>query len=126
MAGKRKTNPAGSTNSFRGDVLRVLGALKVATTDQIQRIGAPHLSFRHADKPTPSEQKAARTASHTGALSDMRKHGLSENGGSTETGDKLRNLTLKGFRLLPMSWGARRGRGAPLRAARAPAGPPTR
>ncbi|MFJ3439363.1 replication-relaxation family protein [Streptomyces cyaneofuscatus] len=97
MAGKRKTNPAGSTNSYRADVLRVLGALKVATADQIQRISAPHLTFRHADKPTPSKQKQARTASHTGALSDMRKHGLSENGGSTETGDTLRNLTLKGL-----------------------------
>ncbi|MEU9064954.1 replication-relaxation family protein [Streptomyces sp. NPDC048430] len=97
MAGKRKNNPAGSTNSYRGDVLRVLGALKVATADQIQRIGAPHLTFRHADKPTPSKQKQARTASHTGALSDMRKHGLSENGGSTETGDSLRNLTFKGL-----------------------------
>ncbi|GGY78519.1 hypothetical protein GCM10010342_77590 [Streptomyces anulatus] len=31
MAGMRKTNPAGSTNSYRSDVLRVLGALKVAT-----------------------------------------------------------------------------------------------
>ncbi|MGF0167597.1 replication-relaxation family protein [Streptomyces koyangensis] len=97
MAGKRKTNPAGSTNSYRGDVLRVLGALKVATTDQIQRIGAPHLTFRHADKPTPSKRKQARTASHTAALSDMRGHGLSENGGSTETGDALRNLTPKGL-----------------------------
>ncbi|WP_239569327.1 replication-relaxation family protein [Streptomyces sp. G44] len=96
MAGKRMTNPAGSTNSYHGDVLRVLGALKVATADQIQRIGAPHLTFRHADKPTPSKRKQARTASHTGALSDMRKHGLSENGGSTERGDTLRNLTLKG------------------------------
>ncbi|MBB1244523.1 replication-relaxation family protein [Streptomyces durbertensis] len=97
MAGKRKNNPAGSTNSYRGDVLRVLGALKVATTDQIQRIGAPHLTFRHADKPTPSKQKQARTASHTAALSDMRKHGLSANGGSVETGDALRNLTHKGL-----------------------------
>ncbi|WP_327372403.1 replication-relaxation family protein [Streptomyces sp. NBC_01216] len=97
MAGKRKTNPAGSTNNYRGDVLRVLGALKVATADQIQRIGAPHLTHRHADKETPSKQKQARTASHTGALSDMRKHGLSENGGSTETGDSLRNLTTKGL-----------------------------
>lgn len=97
MAGKGITNPAGSTNSYRGDVLRVLGALKVATADQIQRIGAPHLTFRHADKETPSKQKQARTASHTGALSDMRKHGLSENGGSTETGDSLRNLTPKGL-----------------------------
>ncbi|GGU12081.1 replication-relaxation family protein [Streptomyces lateritius] len=97
MVGKRKNNPAGSTNSYRGDVLRVLGALKVATADQIQRIGAPHLSFRHADKEPPSKQKQARTASHTGALSDMRKHGLSENGGSTETGDSLRNQTTKGL-----------------------------
>ncbi|MEU1321246.1 hypothetical protein [Streptomyces tibetensis] len=76
-------------------MLRVLGALKVATADGIQRIGAPYLTVRHADKETPSKQKQARTASHTGALSDMRKHGLSENGGSTETGDSLRNLTLK-------------------------------
>ncbi|WP_406415202.1 replication-relaxation family protein [Streptomyces sp. NBC_00873] len=97
MAGKRKNNPAGSTNGFRGDVLRVLGVLKVATADQIQRIGAPHLSFRHTDKKTLSEQKTARTASHTGALSDMRKHNLAENGGSTETGERLRNLTAKGL-----------------------------
>lgn len=97
MAGKRKTNPAGSTNSFRGDLLRVLGALKVDTADQVQRIGAPHLSFRHTDKETPSKQKQARTALHTGALSDMRKHGLTENGGSTTTGERLRNLTLKGL-----------------------------
>lgn len=97
MAGKRNENPAGSTNSFRGDVLRVLGVLKVATADQIQRIGAPHLNHRHTDKKTPSEQKQARTASHTGALSDLRKHGQSENGGSTSTGESLRNLTPKGL-----------------------------
>ncbi|MEW2373384.1 replication-relaxation family protein [Streptomyces sp. NPDC006656] len=97
MASKRITNPAGSTNNYRGDVLRVLGVLKVATADQIQRIGAPHLTFRHADKESPSKQKQARTASHTGALSDMRKHGLSENGGSTVAGDSLRNLTPKGL-----------------------------
>ncbi|MFD3939910.1 replication-relaxation family protein [Streptomyces sp. NPDC058611] len=97
MAGKRVTNPAGSSNGLRGDVLRVLGALKVATADQIQRIGAPHLNHRHTDKKTPSEQKTARTAAHTGALCDMRKHGLSETGGRTETGDSLRNLTPKGL-----------------------------
>jgi hypothetical protein len=97
MAGKRKNNPAGSTNNYRGDVLRVLGVLKVATVEQIQQISAPHLTFRHADKPTPSKRKQARTASHTAALSDMRGHGLSENGGSTETGDALRNLTTKGL-----------------------------
>ncbi|MFI0915566.1 hypothetical protein [Streptomyces abikoensis] len=97
MAGKRITNPAGSTNDLRGDVLRVLGVLKVATADQIQRICAPHLSYRHTTKPTPSEQKTARTASHTGALSDMRKHGLAENGGTTKAGERLRNLTTKGL-----------------------------
>ena len=97
MAGKRKTNPAGSTNNLRGDVLRALGALKVATADQIQRIGAPHLTYRHMDRGSPSEQKTARTASHTGALADMRKHGLSETGGSTTAGERLRNLTLKGL-----------------------------
>ncbi|MEU5137926.1 replication-relaxation family protein [Streptomyces californicus] len=106
MAGTRKTNPAGSTNSYRADVLHVLGTLKVATADQIQRISAPHLTFRHADKPTPSKRKQARTASHTGALSDMRGHGLSENGGSTETGDTLRSLTSKG--LEAASWELRR------------------
>ncbi|MGA5364227.1 replication-relaxation family protein [Streptomyces purpurascens] len=97
MAGKRKENPGGSSNNLRGDVLRVLGVLKVATAEQIQRIGVPHLSYRHTDKPTPSKRKQARTASHTGALSDMRKHNLAENGGSTETGDRLRNLTTKGL-----------------------------
>ncbi|MEV1049033.1 hypothetical protein [Streptomyces sp. NPDC049916] len=75
----------------------MLGTLKVATADQIQRISSPHLTFRHADKPIPSKQKQARTALHTGALSDMRKHGLLENGGSTDTGDTLRNLTSKGL-----------------------------
>lgn len=94
MAGMRESNPAGSTNSFRSDVLTVLGVLKVATAEQIQRIGAPHLNHRHADKTTPSKRKQARTASHTGALSDLRKRNLSENGGSTETGDSLRNLTI--------------------------------
>ncbi|MFJ5221088.1 replication-relaxation family protein [Streptomyces sp. NPDC088354] len=98
MAGKRKANPAGSSNDLRGDVLDVLGVLKVATTDQIQRITAPRtLSFRHTLKKTPSEQKTARTAAHAGALSDLRRHGLSENGGTTNGAETLRNLTLKGL-----------------------------
>ncbi|WP_327309110.1 replication-relaxation family protein [Streptomyces sp. NBC_01298] len=97
MTGKRVTNPAGSSNSLRGDVLRVLGALKVATADQIQRISAPHLNHRHTDKKTLSEQKTARTAAHNGALADMRKHNQSETGGVAATGDRLRNLTLKGL-----------------------------
>ncbi|MFJ3251163.1 replication-relaxation family protein [Streptomyces sp. NPDC086782] len=98
MAGKREENPAGSSNNLRGDVLRVLGVLKVATVEQIQQIAAPHLSYRHSDKPTPSKRKQARTASHTGALSDLRKHGLAENGGQIPDGDTLRNLTPMGLK----------------------------
>ncbi|MFF9490231.1 replication-relaxation family protein [Streptomyces sp. NPDC014676] len=98
MAGKREENPAGSSNNLRGDVLRVLGVLKVATVEQIQQIAAPHLSYRHTDKPTPSKRKQARTASHTGALSDLRKHGLAENGGQIPGGDTLRNLTPMGLK----------------------------
>ncbi|MFB7293597.1 replication-relaxation family protein [Actinacidiphila glaucinigra] len=97
MAGKRKANPAGSSNGLRGDVLRVLGVLKVATTDQIQRIAAPHQSFRHTTKETASEQKTARTAAHAGALSDLRKQGLTENGGTTKGAETLRNLTPAGL-----------------------------
>lgn len=98
MTGKRKANPAGSSNDLRGDVLRVLGVLKVATTDQIQRIAAPHLSFRHTLKKTPAEQKTARTAAHAGALSDLRRHGLAENGGTTKGAETLRNLTPAGLK----------------------------
>ncbi|MBK3521020.1 MULTISPECIES: hypothetical protein [Streptomyces] len=97
MAGERETNPAGSTKTLLGDVLCVLGALKVATADQIQRIGAPHLSHRYTGKPTASKRKQARTASHTAVLSGMRRHGLVENGGSTQAGDRLRNLAPKGL-----------------------------
>ncbi|GGV91768.1 replication-relaxation family protein [Streptomyces massasporeus] len=98
MAGKREENPAGSSNNLRGDVLRVLGVLKVATVEQIQQISAPHLSYRHTDKPTSSKRKQARTGAHTGALSDLRKHGLAENGGQLPGGDTLRNLTPMGLK----------------------------
>ncbi|MFF8931532.1 hypothetical protein ACF1AO_30185 [Streptomyces longwoodensis] len=98
MAGKREENPVGSSNNLRGDVLRVLGVLKVATVEQIQQISAPHLSYRHSDKPTPAKRKQARTASHTGTLSDLRKHGLAENGGQLRGGDRLRNLTRMGLK----------------------------
>jgi hypothetical protein len=98
MAGKREENPAGSSNNLRGDVLRVLGVLKVATVEQIQQIAAPHMSYRHTDKEKPSERKQARTASHLGALSDLRKHGLAENGGKISGGDTLRNLTPMGLK----------------------------
>ncbi|MET9429631.1 hypothetical protein [Streptomyces sp. NPDC003036] len=104
MAGKREENPAGSSNNLRGDVLRVLGVVKVATVEQIQQIAAPHLSYRHTDKPTPSKRKQARTASHTGALSDLRKHGLAENGGQIPGGDRLRNGTFPTSYARPRSY----------------------
>ncbi|MFJ4526356.1 hypothetical protein ACIP4Y_36535 [Streptomyces sp. NPDC088810] len=72
--------------------------LKVATVEWIQQISAPHKSYRHTDKKTPSERKQARTASHLGAFSDLRKHGLVENGGKTSGGDTLRNLTPMGLK----------------------------
>ncbi|MEU4262702.1 hypothetical protein ACYCCF_31350 [Streptomyces argenteolus] len=72
-----------------------------------QRIGAPHLSFRRTDKEPPSKQKQARTCSPTGALSDMRKHGLSEIASSTKADDSLRNLTTRAFRPPPTRCGAR-------------------
>ncbi|MGW1185679.1 replication-relaxation family protein [Streptomyces drozdowiczii] len=93
----RKSNAAGSTNTVRADVLRVLGVLKVATTDQIQRIAMPHLNHRHSDKATPAKRKTARTATHTAALADLRTHRLAATGGSTSTGEALRHLTLKGL-----------------------------
>ncbi|MFE7401877.1 replication-relaxation family protein [Streptomyces sp. NPDC057557] len=56
------------------------------------------MSYRHTDKDKPSKRKQARTASHTGALSDLRKHGLAENGGQISGGDTLRNLTPMGLK----------------------------
>ncbi|MFF0630245.1 replication-relaxation family protein [Streptomyces sp. NPDC004296] len=97
MAGKRKANEAGSTNDLRGDVLRVLGVLKVATADQIQRLSSPHLSFRHTLKDTAALRKEARTASHRGAANDLRRHGLSIDGGRTRGGEEVRLLTAAGL-----------------------------
>ncbi|MGZ2360970.1 replication-relaxation family protein [Streptomyces sp. 372A] len=119
-AGRRTSNAAGSTNTARADVLRVLGALKVATTDQIQRIAMPHLNHRHTGKPTAAKRKAARTATHTAALADLRTHCLAANGGSTSTGETLRHLTPKGLevaatelqRPLPEMGATARGAGA--------------
>ncbi|MEU0061718.1 hypothetical protein ABZ035_36130, partial [Streptomyces sp. NPDC006334] len=95
MAGKRYENPAGSSSNLRGDVLRVRGVLK-----------------RHTDTEKPSERKQARTASHLGALSDLRTHGLAKNGGKISGGDTLRNLTPMDGRRPPTSWGGRAGSGA--------------
>ncbi|MEU2065202.1 replication-relaxation family protein [Streptomyces sp. NPDC013455] len=97
MAGKRKENEAGSSNDLRADVLRVLGVLKVATADQIQRLSSPHLTYRHTTKLTAAKQKEARTASHRAAVNDLRRHGLAVDGGRTRGGEETRLLTKDGL-----------------------------
>ncbi|MFE9679539.1 replication-relaxation family protein [Streptomyces sp. NPDC006259] len=97
MAGKRKANEAGSSTGLRGDVLRALGVLKAATADQIQRLSSPHLTYRHTTKETAALRKEARTASHRGALNDLRRHGLSVDGGRTRGGEEVRLLTKDGL-----------------------------
>ncbi|WP_328551070.1 hypothetical protein [Streptomyces sp. NBC_00358] len=97
MAGKRKENEAESSNDLRADVLRVLGVLKGATADQIQRLSLPHLAYRHTTKPTPAKQKEARTASHRAAANDLRRHGLAVDGGRTRGGEEVRLLTAAGL-----------------------------
>jgi hypothetical protein len=71
--------------------------MKVATADQIQRATLRHLTYRHTTKSTEAKRKEARTASHRGALADLRKHGLTLDGGSTRTGERLRLLTPQGL-----------------------------
>ncbi|MGW2050826.1 replication-relaxation family protein [Streptomyces sp. NPDC001858] len=97
MAGRRKANEAGSSNGLRADVLCVLGVLKAATADQIQRLAAPHLTYRHTTKKTPAARKEARTASHRGAANDLRRHGLAVDGGRTRGGEEVRLLTAAGL-----------------------------
>ncbi|MDX3748731.1 replication-relaxation family protein [Streptomyces sp. AK08-02] len=97
MTGKRKANEAGSSNGLRADVLCVLGVLKVATADQIQRLASPHLTYRHTLKKTAAVRKEARTASHRGAANDLRRHGLSVDGGRTRGGEEVRLLTAAGL-----------------------------
>lgn len=97
MTGKRKENEAGSSNDLRADVLRVLGVLKVATADQIQRRSSPPLTYRHTTKPTPARQKEAGTASHRAAANDLRRHGLAVDGGRTWGGEETRLLTKDGL-----------------------------
>ncbi|GAA1149156.1 replication-relaxation family protein [Streptomyces javensis] len=97
MASKRKANEAGSSNDLRGDVLRVLGVLKVATADQIQRLCLPHLTYRHTTKPTAAKQKEARTASHRAAANDLRRQGQLLDGGRTKRGEEVRILTAAGL-----------------------------
>lgn len=107
MAEKRITISAGSTNNFRGDVLRVLGALKVATADQIQRIGAPHLNHRHTGKKTPSKRKQARTASHTGALRLAQARPLARTAAPPARGSRCGTRPSRAWKPPPTSWDAR-------------------
>ncbi|MGW9499009.1 replication-relaxation family protein [Streptomyces prasinus] len=97
MAGKRKENEAGSSNDLRADALRVLGVLKVATADQIQRLSLPHLTYQHTTKPTVAKRKEARAASHRAAVNDLRRHGLAVDGGRTRGGEETRLLTKDGL-----------------------------
>ncbi|MFD5820258.1 replication-relaxation family protein [Streptomyces sp. NPDC127038] len=97
MADRRTENEANSSNDLRADVLRVLGVLKVATADQIQRLSLPHLTYRHTTKPTRAKQKEARTASHRAAANDLRRHGLVIDGGRTRGGEEVRLLTAAGL-----------------------------
>ncbi|MER5852502.1 hypothetical protein ABT126_37290 [Streptomyces sp. NPDC002012] len=78
-------------------MLRVLGVLKVAIADHIQRLASPHLTYRHTLKDTAAKRKEARTASHRGAANDLRRHGLSVDGGRTRGGGEVRLLTKDGL-----------------------------
>lgn len=97
MSSRRVTNPSGSSNALRADVLRVLGVVKVATADQIQRLAAPHLSYRHTGKPTDAARKEARTRPHRAAATDLKRHGLVVEAGHSRAGEKLWSLTPAGL-----------------------------
>ncbi|MFJ3235939.1 hypothetical protein [Streptomyces sp. NPDC086787] len=70
---KRKANEAGSSTGHRADALRVLGVLKAATADQIQRLSSPHLTYRHTTKETAAKRKEARTVSVVRALTSGKR-----------------------------------------------------
>ncbi|MFF6953046.1 hypothetical protein ACFZAD_30955 [Streptomyces iakyrus] len=71
-------------------------------------MSSPHLTYRHTLKKTAAERKEARTASHRGALNDLRRHGLSVDGGRTRGGEEVRLLTT-GWPPLASSWTGGRG-----------------
>ncbi|MFH8385522.1 hypothetical protein ACH4E7_32075 [Kitasatospora sp. NPDC018058] len=70
-------NPSGSTTSLRADVLAVLGVLKVATADQLQRLL----------RPGATSNKAIRQA-----LGDVALHGLVASDGTTAAWHKTWRL----------------------------------
>ncbi|SFD75017.1 replication-relaxation family protein [Streptomyces aidingensis] len=97
MSGRRISHPAGSSNKLRGDVLRVLGVVKIATADQIQRLTAPHLTYRHTGKPTAAERKEARTRAHRAAARDLQRQRLVAAAGRSRGGEVLWALTAAGL-----------------------------
>lgn len=74
--------PAGSTGRLRADALAVLGILKVATAEQIQRLV----------RPGAASNKALRAA-----LLDLARHGLTLSEGQTAQRHKLWRLTPAGL-----------------------------
>ncbi|WP_328667205.1 replication-relaxation family protein [Streptomyces sp. NBC_00322] len=96
MSGARKRYPSGSSGPLRADVLRVLGVLKVATPDQIQRLTLPHLTYRYTELPE-SKRKSARNKAHRAAALDLAKHGQTTEAGFSSGGEKLWRLTPLGL-----------------------------
>lgn len=87
----------GSSNAERGDVLRVLGVLKIATAAQIYRLERPHLAYRHTDK-KPADQGSARNKATRNAAGDLIREGLVVAAGSTVgRGETLFSLTSRGL-----------------------------
>lgn len=80
--GGSKTYPYGSTSTVRGQVLAVLGVLKVATPDQMHRLMAPG----------HQGNKAFRNA-----CLDLARHGLTVSEGNARDGNKLWGLTPLGL-----------------------------
>ncbi|WP_369266084.1 hypothetical protein [Streptomyces harbinensis] len=58
----------------------------VHSADQIQRLAAPHLTVRHAGKPTAAARKEARTRAHRAAAQDLKKHRLVVEAGHARAG----------------------------------------
>ncbi|MFF1716911.1 replication-relaxation family protein [Streptomyces sp. NPDC058268] len=73
-------------------MLRVLGVVKVATADQIQRLTRPHLTFRH-----PSGAGGRRSKTHRNAALDLAGHGYVRSEGHTPQREKLWGLTPAGL-----------------------------
>lgn len=96
MSRARKRYPSGSSGPLRADVLRVLGVLKVATPDQIQRLTLPHLTYRYTELPE-SQRKSARNKAHRAAALDLAKHGQTTEAGFSSGGEKLWRLTPLGL-----------------------------